>query len=643
MKVGWEFPFNNGGTSQGFNHGGIDTFAGNKLGSTVREVIQNSVDAKDPEIDAPAKVEFSYLEVPRSQVTHLDELATHLGECEKTAISYKDEVAKAFYQKALSLIRSKYEVPFLVISDSNTTGLEGELDEERGPWFALIKGSGITQKMAGSNGSFGHGSMAPFAIGGIRTIYYLTRISGADASYVDRFQGKSVLQSHRHPIKADSTQGVGFFGEKTGLRPLVSADIPDWALNLRRQHSNGKGTTLIVPFPFFCVDMFAAVKVTVVANFFYAIYLRNLEVIVNGEVINKGNVKEKYFESKQLFEEGRLEVNEDHIKACFQSIETVVSSDVKGSREIPKFGKIDWYLRVDEGISRRSVGIARESGMLITRRPPQLERFPQTKNFDLFLFVNAGPGSNMMRRLENPAHDKFEFDRVHNAEDEKRIRALYKEFCMSVREIIKEHAALDSDSEVSVSELSQVLSGLDSEKDSTGNIERGDSMFISLSPVQRNKYWKQGKLGASGTQIASGSRDPKSKGEGSKARNSHADEWGDGGREISVKAGLENIISNASKVSVENIRISRVRNDPMRAKIYFSTMLTGTFSFSLFKAIEGSADKASQAVLLQRDGRKVSAYQIKIIHPGRNVVTVEFDDAQDFQCALEGWLDVVKK
>ena len=45
--IGWNFPLNNGGLETGFNDAAIDTFAGKRLSSLVREVIQNSLDAKE--------------------------------------------------------------------------------------------------------------------------------------------------------------------------------------------------------------------------------------------------------------------------------------------------------------------------------------------------------------------------------------------------------------------------------------------------------------------------------------------------------------------------------------------------------------------------------------------------------------------
>ena len=63
--ISWNFPPNNDGTTSGFNDGAIDTFAGNRLSSVVREIIQNSLDAKkNPE--EPVRLCFRLDEVSKS-------------------------------------------------------------------------------------------------------------------------------------------------------------------------------------------------------------------------------------------------------------------------------------------------------------------------------------------------------------------------------------------------------------------------------------------------------------------------------------------------------------------------------------------------------------------------------------------------
>ena len=58
MSIGWQFPHNGGGSAQGFSDGAIDTFAGKRLSSLVREVIQNSLDAVDRTKGEPVQVIF---------------------------------------------------------------------------------------------------------------------------------------------------------------------------------------------------------------------------------------------------------------------------------------------------------------------------------------------------------------------------------------------------------------------------------------------------------------------------------------------------------------------------------------------------------------------------------------------------------
>ena len=76
MKV-WNFPLNNNGTNTGFNDGAIDTFAGNRLSSVVREVIQNSLDAKKSH-DEPVQVCFQLKTVPSKKFSGFANIKPHL-------------------------------------------------------------------------------------------------------------------------------------------------------------------------------------------------------------------------------------------------------------------------------------------------------------------------------------------------------------------------------------------------------------------------------------------------------------------------------------------------------------------------------------------------------------------------------------
>ena len=241
--ISWNFPPNNDGTTSGFNDGAIDTFAGNRLSSVVREIIQNSLDAKkNPE--EPVRLCFRLDEVSKSDFDGFHGIEPHIKKCKEMAKEQQLDHVVAFYDRAIKAIKKRVNVPILSIHDYNTVGLTGPIDKPVGAWSALVKGAGITQKSSpGSLGSFGHGSKAPFSYSQIRSVFYYTKIAKGKNKFEERFQGKSILQTHKSPVEKNTlTQATGFYGYSDKLKPLTETEIPTWAKELRGQVTNDTGT-----------------------------------------------------------------------------------------------------------------------------------------------------------------------------------------------------------------------------------------------------------------------------------------------------------------------------------------------------------------------------------------------------------------
>lgn len=639
MEIGWQFPLNSHGSAQGFQDGAIDTFAGRRLSAVVREVIQNSLDAHDGD-DNPVVVEFSFKKIKSDQLNDLNGLNRHIQRCKEISIQQKTESITQFHSHASNLISNSKFVPVLAISDSNTTGLTGPIDDDKpwGAWVALTKGTGLTQKNDPSSlGSFGHGSKAPFAMSSIRTIYYLSKTTNESSEEEIRFQGKSILQTHIHPDENQTTQGTGFYGEKSKLAPLLNDSIPDWARKIREEHSSDKGTTIIIPHARFDASQFPETKITVIANFFYAIRLGRLEVIVDGEKIDQGNVEEVFRWCNEMFESEQDDIDVDHIRSCFDSIKTVLSPSHEGQSEIPGFGRIDWYIRTSDEINYRAVAISRQSGMLITKNAPQLLRFPGTKPFDMFIFVNEGEGSAALKRLENPAHDNFEFDRVKDSDDYSSINKKYNAFKNKIREILKSRVAVDSADEVQLSELSKLLFDLGSAEDKSANTERGSSMYISTGAPPKPAIRGLGNTNDDNSQTVNG------KSEGSKPGNrggkkQSGNNLGEGERNVKVAGGEDDVDSSTkSRSQVQNLRVIRNRSNPNKASINFTATKTGQFSFALTVAGETESGK----VTLVHENKSVDGLRLDIESPGRKLLEVEVKNPQDLNFAMEGWLDEI--
>lgn len=485
-KVGWNFPNANGGQTDGFNDPSIDTFIGNRTHSLIRETIQNSLDAKSDE-NVPAGIDFSLVEIESTQIQELLHLKPYLGFALEQAdvLQGRESEASKFYRNAIGLLESSSVIPLLCIHDYNTIGLTGPTEEEDlrpGHWKALVKGSGVSVKSRrDALGSFGHGSKAPFAISRMRTIFYFSKIL-SDHKHELRFQGKSILQSMKTPNIA-KTQGVGYFGKIENCEPLINGEIPDWAISFRNEISRESGTSIYIPFPdltFNLAEIWTYIELSVLSNFYYAILKGNLRVSFKGkDSLTSENVRER-FESSVI---AKIDQNTKIQKEFRESLQTAItihkpSSELYGVEKLAGVGNIEYFMRIGPTVEGRAVGIARQNGMLLTRRAPGLIKNSGTIPFDLFICVTDQEGSEFLRRLENPAHDSFEFDRIISPDERNKFKDRYDDFVSSVRGIIQRHAGLVAEDEAFTDDLDDFLGVTgDATKPEEGN-QNSDSIVI---------------------------------------------------------------------------------------------------------------------------------------------------------------------
>jgi hypothetical protein len=142
-------------------------------------------------------------------------------------------------------------------------------------------------------------------------------------------------------------------------------------------------------------------------------------------------------------------------------------------------------MRVGVELDSREVAVARQNGMLITHNPQNLERFPGTKPFSLFICVTGSAGVTTLRSMENPAHDKFEPERIKKEEKRKKAEKDYKEFCDEIRALISKHAALDAGEEAISVDLQKFLGGKNDSSDSAGEFE--ETTNIKIGPIRKVK------------------------------------------------------------------------------------------------------------------------------------------------------------
>ena len=264
---GWHFPPTNGGRVDGFNDPGIAHFSGSQYSSLARETIQNSLDARAGP-DQPVDVSFEMIEVSPHDMGRA-ELVAAFEACRKAV--KPDDPAQPELIRAQDVLAREW-IPFLRVSDRNTTGLRGE------HWRTLVKmqGASFKAEIEGAGGSFGIGKYAPFAVSALRTVFYWTSYEEG-GSNLERFQGKCVLMSHQH--KDTEVQGTGFYGLRDGCVEMTTS-IPECFRMTTQESRPVLGTSLSIAGFMQARDWRRRVASSVIENYFYAIDRGQLKVLI---------------------------------------------------------------------------------------------------------------------------------------------------------------------------------------------------------------------------------------------------------------------------------------------------------------------------------------------------------------------------
>lgn len=447
----WVFAKSGGGERTGFNDAGIDTFKNKKVRSVAREVIQNSLDAAAQD-GVPVEVRVEAFKLNKDQAPGLFTLKDHMQACISEADTPDQQ---KFFHSAVKKLEYS-EVTGVLFHDSNTTGLTGDL-ESKGPWRALTRSSGVTQKPAGAGGTFGHGARAPFALSGLRTVFYITQIK-SNGKTERRAVGRSVLMSHA--FGNEERQAVGFFGSGEQASPLIDSQIPAWLDDLRPR-SLGNGTTVAV------VDarhdnFWAKFEYEVIRSYALAVHSGKLAVYLENRELNSSNLKQswenclKEFDSASSGEEGSVDAFDK------KAVETVLNPDLVIDVSTA-LGTCELRIRSGDGIGSRQVSIARGRGMLITSQAYRLKQFNGFNYFDCVVWVSDNQGSATLSKLENPTHDEFSRDWLFEEQSEQGGNAWdkFEAFTESIRSELTKLFKIKETETLDVDVLTQLGAGWD--------------------------------------------------------------------------------------------------------------------------------------------------------------------------------------
>lgn len=379
----WSFPSNNNGDVNGISNSGIETFQGTPLKSLAREICQNSLDAALD--DTTVTVDFISFGLKKEDIPGAEDLRDAFA---RALRFWEPKKAQDFFKAALEVIDSE-EIPFLRISDFNTTGLCGSDGEYNTPWCNLTKSSGASDKAGSSGGSFGIGKFAPFACSSFRTVFYSTFDKDGKSAY----QGISRITSFRNDAN-EITSGVGYYGGENNS-PVFNTQL---SLDPTYVRSEGRtGTDVYVAGFRKSADWKSDIVASVLDGFLYAVYIGKLVVHVDDITIDREHLAELCEDYKEYLTE--------NANNYYEILTTTQSVDI----DFKNMGLVRLWIaiRSDRPDMHRKVAMIRKTGMKIMDKGGISGNIP----FAGVMLIEGEKINDFLRSLENPQHTKWEPDR----------------------------------------------------------------------------------------------------------------------------------------------------------------------------------------------------------------------------------------
>lgn len=400
----WLFPDNNGGQDDGLNDAGIETFNTRDDKFIAREAIQNIIDARRHGVGC-VRAEFNVYQIAVDQIPDIEGLRDAMRFC---LLDWESNpTTKSFFEKAGELV-SKDSIRILKISDYGTRGVVGDEESKDSDWYNLVKSRGSSFKRGTSGGSYGIGKNAPFAASEIRTVLYSTLTEGGEYA----FQGVSKLVTHT--VGNYKTQGTGFYGLAEGNHAIRNfEEIPDV---FKR---SDVGTDIYVLSYSGSDDWKKNLKQAVLENFWPAIHSGLLEVKVGLDLIDKENL-------------GAHIQQMQHPDRALPYYESEQHPDKEFTAVLDHLGEVKLSLKVSEGYLRR-IEMVRNTGMVIYQKT----HFRTRQQFAGVFRCNDEKGNELLRAMEPPSHDTWDFKRLRDDENYDIARRAYKELNQWLHKMVK--------------------------------------------------------------------------------------------------------------------------------------------------------------------------------------------------------------
>ena len=382
-------------------------------------------------------------------------------------------------------------IDYICISDSNTKGMHYVKGDTNCPFYAFVRSIGVSAKNSFSaGGSYGFGKAAYYNISPISTVLVSTMTEQGEHF----FEGAACLCTHKCDNKV--MVDFGFYDNNCGEPVCRYEDIP---VSFRQ---NEPGTSINV-MGVSVSGQREAVKDTMVMsvlkNFWFAIYGGKLEVDIDGKKITKDTL-----ERFMSFYFPEIEDNVNGMgKFCprpYYEAVRLADNSVKDkkcryfSEDNEKLGRIQLYCLIDKTAKKDRVIYMRQPRMLVSRKP-----LPSNYGVYALFFCEDDKGNQLLRNTENPAHDRWEISNCNSDIDRKEAKAALNEIERFIKDSLKKISDMEGRQVLNIAGLEEYLYSLpdnlleddmEGKPETVGNDSNDDAYYSSVSSSDIRKEIK---------------------------------------------------------------------------------------------------------------------------------------------------------
>lgn len=387
MPKFYAYNSNNPNSEEGPRTAAVLTFSGDTSDSMVKELTQNSLDAR-ADRNGSLKIKVSLIEVNKSEIPDFSNFQQMLTDMKEY---YKDTLGgqyNRFFQSAFESLKNE-NIKILVFEDFLTKGLTGDDADPQGTFKKCVNDENISGgKETDSLGNHGIGKNSVFGYSAIHTVFY----SSLNLNNEYKFKGVSKLGTYKDRNGQHKSNRIYYGNVDSRNETITLVDELNEIPSIFRR--NQVGLSQFVLSAEVGENWQNNILKAFIANYWFLLDQNKLCVTIGDIELNSDN----YFDlCISLFERETKIANNplNYIRAYKEGI--------KYEEEISFIGNINFHLLEANGLSNRILFL--RDGMKIKTDSLGVGGLPTT--ISGIMYCTNPDGNAILGAMEPHAHDDF--------------------------------------------------------------------------------------------------------------------------------------------------------------------------------------------------------------------------------------------